>query len=308
MGKQILVVDDERDIVEIYRRALTQSGYDVICAYSGEDGLNILRANPIDLVVLDLKMPKMSGDEFLKVLRRDPTLKDTKVLVMSSVLYRYKEIYRYDQYGRHVRTDIVKDGLSKLGERANKTTEEEDRLEMEEKPKPRVEFDRLFGYTPEEESEFERRLSQELIKRVKKIFGEPYLEEEERFITAIESKVKEIITKMLKVDKEKPIYKNTSFSQDLGVAFIDAVALRRKLEKEFKVKISWENQENIKTVGDLIYCIEILKMQARTKKERLRKERREFWEQWRAYFIIMIIVASIYLLFFLWEMIKKILP
>ncbi|MCM8796074.1 MAG: response regulator [Candidatus Omnitrophica bacterium] len=315
--KRILVIDDEKDIVEIYRKALEKEGYEPICAYSGEEGLNILRANPFDLVVLDLKMPKMTGDKFLHLIRKDPLLKDTKVLVMSSVLYRYKEIPRYEPDGRYVRTDIVKEGLSKFGKRADKTTKpEEGKLEMEEKPKPRVTFDYYFGYEPENEANFERNLSEDLIRRVKGIFGEPYQEphlrekpktpeEEKRFETAIEEKTKDIIAKMLKIDKEKLISSSTSFPKDLGIAFIDAIPLRRRLEKEFKVKISWENQKDIETIGDLIYCIEYLKMRERTKKERFRRADREFWEFWKPYFMAVGFWLCVGLAILLWQFVIK---
>lgn len=307
MARKVLVIDDEKDIVEIYRKALTQAGYETICAYNGEEGLNILRGNPVDLVVLDLKMPKMTGDEFLKIIRGDPLLKDTKVLVMSSVLYRYKEIPRYQPDGRYARTDIVKEGLSRLAERAKKTAKtEEDKLEMEEKPKPILRFEPVFGYEPEKESEFEKSLSEDLIRRVKEIFGEPYEERvyKHREATAIEDKTREIIAKMLKVDKEK-LYPSTSFPKDLGVAFIDAIPLRQRLEKEFKVKISWEDQQDIETVGNLVYCIEYLKMRARTRKERIRKIDRETWEFWKPWIMMNIVAICVGLAFFIWHMVIK---
>lgn len=316
MAKRILVIDDEKDIVEIYRRALTTAGYEPICVYSGEEGLNILRANPVDLVVLDLKMPKMTGDEFLHLIRKDAVLKDTKVLVMSSVLFRYKEKRLYDPDGRYVRTIIEDAGLSKIGKRAEKTTKpEEGKLEMEEKPQARLEFTPVFGYEPEKETDFERHLSEDLIRRVKGIFGEPYqepylrppeiLKEEKRFETAIEEKTRDIIAKMLKIDKEKLIYPSTSFPKDLGIAFIDAIPLRRRLEKEFKVKISWEDQKDIETVGNLIYCIEYLKMQDRTKKERFKKADREFWEFWKPWIIMNIVALCVVLAFFIWHTVIK---
>src|SRR3989339_422417 len=139
MAKHILVVDDDKDLVEIYRHSLALAGYEVICAYNGKEGLETLRANPkVDLIVLDLKMPKMTGDEFLKILRNDLELRDIKVLIMSSFLYRYKEIPRYDPtVQRVVRRDRVRDTLTSLGQKAEETGQADGKLEMEEKTEPR---------------------------------------------------------------------------------------------------------------------------------------------------------------------------
>lgn len=306
MPKKILVVDDEKDIVEIYRKALTQAGYEIICAYNGEEGLNILRANPVDLVVLDLKMPRMTGDEFLTIVRGDPLLKDTRVLVMSSVLYRYKEIPRYQPDGRYARTDVVKEGLSKIGERADKTTKpEEGKLEMGEKTEARLEFTPVFGYEPEKEVDFERNLSEDLVRRVKNIFGEPYEAGKKKGRTVIEERIKDLIASYLKVDREKIYWDSTYFERDLGIAFIDAIPLRQRLEREFKVKIGWEDQQGIKTVGDLIWYIEHLKMQARTQKERDREWKRKFWEEWRSMVIGWMIFVLVGLAVLIWQLVIK---
>lgn len=313
MAKKILVVDDEKDIVEIYRKALTMAGYEVVCAYNGEEGLNILRANPnLDLVVLDLKMPKMTGDEVLKFIRKDPILKDTKVLIMSSVLYRYKETEIYDpETGAYCRTRVEQAGLSKIAKRADKfSASEEDKLEMEEKTKARLEF-RPFSpvHEPEEEKDFERNVSKDLIKRVKGIFGEPYdeaiLKDKHAEGTIIGEKTKDIISKMLKIDREKLHYTSISFKEGLGIDFLDAIPLRKRIEKEFKIKIPWENEQEIKNVSDLIFIIEYLKMQARTRPERMKKADRESWRKTKSYLIALVISFSIWGLIILITQLSK---
>jgi acyl carrier protein len=187
---------------------------------------------------------------------------------------------------------------------------------MEEKPKPRVKFDYQFGYEPENEADFERNLSEDLIRRVKSIFGEPYqepylrppeiLKKEKRFTTAIETKTKDLIAKYLKVDREKIYWDSTSFEKDLGIAFIDAIPLRQRLEKEFRVKIDWEDQKDIETVGELIRCIEYTKMYARTRKERFKESDRKFWEDWKPIVIFGIILPSVIGLgMLIWEFVIK---
>jgi two-component system KDP operon response regulator KdpE len=64
----ILIVDDEPIIREVWTTTLTRAGYRVVPAGSGREALAVMRDVVPDLVVLDLRMPEMSGDEFLRAL------------------------------------------------------------------------------------------------------------------------------------------------------------------------------------------------------------------------------------------------
>jgi DNA-binding response OmpR family regulator len=80
---KVLVVDDYRGVRKTLGRALTSAGYDVFLAASGEDALRILSTHPIDVVVLDLHMPVMSGQTlFHLIIGTWPRLK-TRVLMMT---------------------------------------------------------------------------------------------------------------------------------------------------------------------------------------------------------------------------------
>lgn len=61
MGKKILVVDDEKLIVKGITFSLDQEGYEIDCAYDGEEALNQARSKAYDLIVLDVMLPKMDG-------------------------------------------------------------------------------------------------------------------------------------------------------------------------------------------------------------------------------------------------------
>ncbi|HCF60257.1 MAG TPA: response regulator [Myxococcales bacterium] len=65
----ILVVDDEPSIRSALERTLRRENYRVITASSGEEGLALLKANPIDVAISDHLMPQMTGLEFLKLVR-----------------------------------------------------------------------------------------------------------------------------------------------------------------------------------------------------------------------------------------------
>src|SRR5262252_1039970 len=73
--KQVLIVDDEPNLRKILSAQLSRDGYDVLTAEDGEQGLAMLREHHIDLVVTDLKMPKVDGMTLLReALREDPEL------------------------------------------------------------------------------------------------------------------------------------------------------------------------------------------------------------------------------------------
>ena len=66
---RVLVVDDEPDAVDLLREFLTAKGYEVLAASNGEEALRKVREDRPHLVLLDVRMPKMSGLEVLKQVR-----------------------------------------------------------------------------------------------------------------------------------------------------------------------------------------------------------------------------------------------
>lgn len=67
---RVLVVDDDEDIRQVLSMVLVQGGYDVSAAGDGKEALDLLERQPVDLVLLDMKMPVMDGWAFAKELRR----------------------------------------------------------------------------------------------------------------------------------------------------------------------------------------------------------------------------------------------
>jgi len=67
MGKaRLLIVDDEESIRLLYQQEFMDEGYDVLLASSGEEALELLGKEPVDLVILDIRMKEMSGLEALQ--------------------------------------------------------------------------------------------------------------------------------------------------------------------------------------------------------------------------------------------------
>jgi CheY-like chemotaxis protein len=79
----ILVVDDEPDILFVMKKRMQLSGYDVATASDGEMALERIREFRPDLVMLDLKMPRLNGYQVCKAVRADPDLSRTLILVCS---------------------------------------------------------------------------------------------------------------------------------------------------------------------------------------------------------------------------------
>ena len=74
--KRILVIDDEVEVLNLIRRVLKRAGYEVMKASGGEEGINLIKENPVDLVITDIVMPDKGGIEVLINLHRDfPALK-----------------------------------------------------------------------------------------------------------------------------------------------------------------------------------------------------------------------------------------
>lgn len=65
MGRNLLLVDDEQNIIRSLTRLLRRDGYTILTANSGRDGLAILAENPVGVILSDQRMPQMSGVEFL---------------------------------------------------------------------------------------------------------------------------------------------------------------------------------------------------------------------------------------------------
>jgi len=72
--KRILIIEDDRDIVELVRYNLANEGFQVNAAFDGSSGLNTLKKTPPDLLLLDLMLPKVSGLDICREVRRDESL------------------------------------------------------------------------------------------------------------------------------------------------------------------------------------------------------------------------------------------
>ena len=82
--KQILVVDDDPSIIRIVRGYLEQAGFEVFTAPDGETALHTLRREKPELLVLDLMLPDRDGWEITRLIRADPTLATTPIIMLTA--------------------------------------------------------------------------------------------------------------------------------------------------------------------------------------------------------------------------------
>ncbi len=79
----VLVVDDESDVRELLRKFLTRRGYEVDTASDGMAAIEAIRENPPDIVLLDIRLPKIDGLSVLRRLRDDAD--DVAIITMSGI-------------------------------------------------------------------------------------------------------------------------------------------------------------------------------------------------------------------------------
>ena len=80
----ILAVDDEEDILNLVRYNLAKEGCTVFCAKSGKECLDIVKTQKLDLILLDVMMPKITGIEVCKILKSNKKYKDIPVVMLTA--------------------------------------------------------------------------------------------------------------------------------------------------------------------------------------------------------------------------------
>lgn len=84
--RNILIVEDDRFIGEMYTRSLKKAGYEVDWMLNGNDGLIAARNKPYDLILLDIMLPERRGNEILEALRggKEDLIPNSKVIVLTN--------------------------------------------------------------------------------------------------------------------------------------------------------------------------------------------------------------------------------
>ena len=95
---KVLVCDDERHIVRLIQVNLERQGYNVVTAFDGKEGLEKIRSEKPNVVVLDVMMPYMDGFEVLKTIRREPETENLPVIMLTAKA-QDKDVFEGYHYG-----------------------------------------------------------------------------------------------------------------------------------------------------------------------------------------------------------------
>ena len=91
MSKTVMIVDDEPDLLKVMSFGLKMAGYKAITCSNSEQAVELINKEKPDLVLLDLLMPKMSGEDICKIVKSDQKLKHIPVVFLTAILCETKE-------------------------------------------------------------------------------------------------------------------------------------------------------------------------------------------------------------------------
>ena len=83
--KNVLLVDDDPDFVDVVRTYLVKEGFNVEVAYNGAEGIEKVKASPPDCIVLDVMMPEKDGYEVCKELKEEEQYQDIPIILLTAV-------------------------------------------------------------------------------------------------------------------------------------------------------------------------------------------------------------------------------
>jgi CheY-like chemotaxis protein len=82
--KRILIVEDEKILSDLLQKKLLKEGYEVIAACDGQEGIEMIRQEKPDLILLDILMPRKDGFGVMEDMQKDPEIKNIPVIIVSN--------------------------------------------------------------------------------------------------------------------------------------------------------------------------------------------------------------------------------
>jgi CheY-like chemotaxis protein len=129
--KKIMVVDNEPDIVDLTRTVLELGGYNVVAAHSGEECLKLLEKEKVDLVLLDIMMPGMSGwDVFNRINKKSTKIKVAFMSVLE-ISDKRKQVLIEEGLADYIMKPFDKDTLLDRIDKILEEKEEEEPIKNE---------------------------------------------------------------------------------------------------------------------------------------------------------------------------------
>ncbi len=108
---KVLVVDDEPDVVEILSYNLKKEKYTVFQAFNGKQCLDSATINMPDLIIMDIRMPEMTGIETCRAIRKDEKLKHIPILFLTADSDEYTSMNAMEAGGDHFITKPIRPAI-----------------------------------------------------------------------------------------------------------------------------------------------------------------------------------------------------
>lgn len=133
---KIVIVEDESALADIYKTRLELLGYQCFIAHEGLEALSIIERERPNLVLLDIMLPKLAGDQILKVMRATDWGKNTKVLVISNLNEADAPGNMREQgiEGYAVKANLTNDMLDKMVDDILKPSGQQEGVSLESAP------------------------------------------------------------------------------------------------------------------------------------------------------------------------------
>ncbi len=158
-NKTILVVDDEKDLLDLIEYNLKKEGFNVLKAENGEEGIKIAKEHKPDLVLMDIMMPKMDGMEAVEKMRRDDDLKSIPIIFLTARSDEKTEVEGLNKGGddyitKPISTTKLISRIKAVMRRFDETEEEVNRLDVHDLS---IDKDRYIVTRGEEEFQLPRK-------------------------------------------------------------------------------------------------------------------------------------------------------
>jgi CheY-like chemotaxis protein len=122
--KTVLLVEDDPMVIKMYERKLLMDGFDVLLAFNGEEGLEVLSRQIPDIILMDIMMPKMNGFEMLKRIKADRRYSDIPVIILTNLGDRTDDVEQSKQLGARDHLVKANTALNSLSIKINETLAE----------------------------------------------------------------------------------------------------------------------------------------------------------------------------------------
>lgn len=133
LASKVVIVEDNVSLADIYKIRLELLGYTCFAAYDGREALELIERELPDLVLLDLMVPKVAGDQILATMRDSAWGKDIKVLIISNLNEADAPtgIREMGIEGYAVKANLTNDQLDQLVDSILKPADQEDDISLE---------------------------------------------------------------------------------------------------------------------------------------------------------------------------------